>query len=292
MRNRSLKGKILRSYTVSTISITLVLFILGSIGYAMHSLFASARGVREGVVMIVELKDDLEQSHIDSLSVQISQSDVVRSVEFVSKQAKLEDEQFRRAYEVDVEAILGENPLADSFDVTLSAQAADSLSLAKFVEQTSALEGVDYISCPENLLERVHYVLDTMQFLLLAFGGAMLIISLVLLGNTLRLVIYSRREAINTMKLVGATRWFIIKPFLRRGALQGFVAAIVAILLFVGSLFALDYNMPQLGIMNQIESVAYVAAAMLVAGVVVVTLFTLFAVNRFVNMKSKDIYLY
>lgn len=292
MRNRSLKGKILRSYTVSTISITLVLFILGSIGYAMHSLFASARGVREGVVMIVELKDDLEQSHIDSLSVQISQSDVVRSVEFVSKQAKLEDEQFRRAYEVDVEAILGENPLADSFDVTLSAQAADSLSLAKFVEQTSALEGVDYISCPENLLERVHYVLDTMQFLLLAFGGAMLIISLVLLGNTLRLVIYSRREAINTMKLVGATRWFIIKPFLHRGALQGFVAALVAILLFVGSLFALDYNMPQLGIMNQIESVAYVAAAMLVAGVVVVTLFTLFAVNRFVNMKSKDIYLY
>lgn len=292
MRNRSLKGKILRSYTVSTISITLVLFILGSIGYAMHSLFASARGVREGVVMIVELKDDLEQSHIDSLSVQISQSDVVRSVEFVSKQAKLEDEQFRRAYEVDVEAILGENPLADSFDVTLSAQAADSLSLAKFVEQTSALEGVDYISCPENLLERVHYVLDTMQFLLLAFGGAMLIISLVLLGNTLRLVIYSRREAINTMKLVGATRWFIVKPFLRRGALQGFVAALVAILLFVGSLFALDYNMPQLGIMNQIESVAYVAAAMLVAGVVVVTLFTLFAVNRFVNMKSKDIYLY
>lgn len=292
MRNRSLKGKILRSYTVSTISITLVLFILGSIGYAMHSLFASAQGVREGVVMIVELKDDLEQSHIDSLSVQISQSDVVRSVEFVSKQAKLEDEQFRRAYEVDVEAILGENPLADSFDVTLSAQAADSLSLAKFVEQTSALEGVDYISCPENLLERVHYVLDTMQFLLLAFGGAMLIISLVLLGNTLRLVIYSRREAINTMKLVGATRWFIVKPFLRRGALQGFVAALVAILLFVGSLFALDYNMPQLGIMNQIESVAYVAAAMLVAGVVVVTLFTLFAVNRFVNMKSKDIYLY
>ena len=292
MRNRSLKGKILRSYTVSTISITLVLFILGSIGYAMHSLFASARGVREGVVMIVELKDDLEQSHIDSLSVQISQSDVVRSVEFVSKQTKLEDEQFRRAYEVDVEAILGENPLADSFDVTLSAQAADSLSLAKFVEQTSALEDVDYISCPENLLERVHYVLDTMQFLLLAFGGAMLIISLVLLGNTLRLVIYSRREAINTMKLVGATRWFIIKPFLRRGALQGFVAALVAILLFVGSLFALDYNMPQLGIMNQIESVAYVAAAMLVAGVVVVTLFTLFAVNRFVNMKSKDIYLY
>ncbi len=292
MRNRSLKGKILRSYTVSTISITLVLFILGSIGYAMHSLFASAQGVREGVVMIVELKDDLEQSHIDSLSVQISQSDVVRSVEFVSKQAKLEDEQFRRAYEVDVEAILGENPLADSFDVTLSAQAADSLSLAKFVEQTSALEGVDYISCPENLLERVHYVLDTMQFLLLAFGGAMLIISLVLLGNTLRLVIYSRREAINTMKLVGATRWFIVKPFLRRGALQGFVAALVAILLFVGSLFALDYNMPQLGIMNQIEGVAYVAAAMLVAGVVVVTLFTLFAVNRFVNMKSKDIYLY
>lgn len=292
MGKNSLKGKILRSYAVSTVSIAMVLFILGTIGYAMFSLFSSAQGVREGVVMLVELEDGLSESEIDSLSVRLSAEPVVSSVVFVSKQAKLEDEQFRRAYNVDVESILGENPLPDSFDVTLSAQAADSLALASFVAQTSAMKGVEYVSYPENLLEQVHYVLDTMQLLLMLFGVAMLIISLVLLGNTLRLTIYSRREAINTMKLVGATRWFIIKPFLRRSALQGFVAGIVAAAIFGGALVALDHNLPELGLMLQLQEIAVTATAMVVAGVVLTMLFTLFTVSRFVNMKSKDIYLY
>lgn len=292
MGRNSLKGKILRSYAVSTVSIAMVLFILGTIGYAMFSLFSSAQGVREGVVMLVELEDGLSESEIDSLSVRLSAEPVVSSVVFVSKQAKLEDEQFRRAYNVDVESILGENPLPDSFDVTLSAQAADSLALASFVAHTSAMKGVEYVSYPENLLEQVHYVLDTMQLLLMLFGVAMLIISLVLLGNTLRLTIYSRREAINTMKLVGATRWFIIKPFLRRSALQGFVAGIVAAAIFGGAIVALDHNLPELGLMLQSQEIVVTAIAMVVAGVVLTMLFTLFTVSRFVNMKSKDIYLY
>ncbi len=292
MGKNSLKGKILRSYAVSTVSIAMVLFILGTIGYAMFSLFSSARGVREGVVMLVELEDGLSQSEIDSLSVRLSAEPVVSSVAFVSKQAKLEDEQFRRAYNVDVESILGENPLLDSFDITLSAQAADSLALASFVAQTSAMKGIEYISYPENLLEQVHYVLDTMQLLLILFGVAMLIISLVLMGNTLRLTIYSRREAINTMKLVGATRWFIIKPFLRRSVLQGFVAGVVAAAIFGGSLVALDHNLPELGLMSQLQEILVTAATMVVSGVVLTMLFTLFTVDRFVKMKSKDIYLY
>ena len=142
------------------------------------------------------------------------------------------------------------------------------------------------------MLKQVHYVLDTMQLLLLLFGGAMGVIALVLLAATLRLAIFSRREAINTMKLVGATKWFILKPFLRRSALQGLVAGVAAALMFISALFALDYNMPQLGVLAAVDVVGYTAAAMVVVGITLATLFTLFAVNRFVNMKSKDIYLY
>ena len=292
MKNSTLKGKILRSYTVSTVSIAMVLFIMGTIGYAMYGLFRSARGVREGVVMLVELDDNLPQTHIDSLSATLAADGLVRDVEFVSKQSKLADEQFRRAFNVEVEALLNENPLPDSFDVTLSAAAADSVAMATFVERVKALEGVNYISYPENMLKQVHYVLDTMQLLLLLFGGAMGVIALVLLAATLRLAIFSRREAINTMKLVGATKWFILKPFLRRSALQGLVAGVVAALMFISALFALDYNMPQLGVLAAVDVVGYTAAAMVVVGITLATLFTLFAVNRFVNMKSKDIYLY
>ncbi|MBQ9137012.1 MAG: permease-like cell division protein FtsX [Alistipes sp.] len=292
MKNSSTSRKILRSYTVSTVSIALVLFILGSIGYAMHNIFRSAEGVREGVVMLVELKDGLSESERDSLSSAIAADSIVANIAFVSKEDKLADEQFRRAFDVDIKEVLGTNPLPDSFDVTLSAAAADSLALATFVDKTRAMAEVTNISYPQSTLEQVHSVLDTMQLLLILFGGAMVVISVVLLNNTLRLTIYSRREAINTMKLVGATRWFIIKPFLSRSALQGLVAGIFATLLFVGALFGLDHTLPQLALLEQVEIVAITTAAMVIAGVVVSVLFTLFAVNKFVNMRSNNIHLY
>lgn len=292
MKNSTKKLTILRSYTIATVSIALVLFILGSIGYAMTSIFRSAQGVREGVVMLVELKDGVSEAERDSLQSLIATNKIVAQIDFVSKESKLNDEQFRKAFDVDIKGMMGTNPLPDSFDVTLSALAADSLSLATFIEQVSAIEQVSHISYPQNMLEQVHSVLDTMQLLLLLFGGTMLIISIALLANTLRLAIYSHREVINTMKLVGATRWFIIKPFLLRSALQGLIAGVVAALLFVAALFGIDHTLPQLALLEQFELVAISTAAMVGAGVIVSMLFTLFAVNKFINMRSNKIHLY
>ena len=287
-----MKGKILRSYTVSTISIALVLFVLGGIGYTIYSLFSSAHTLREGVVMLVELKDSVTEEQRDSLQSQISSKSLVASVGFVSKEAKLEDKEFRRAFDVDIEGILGENPLPDSFDVTLTAKASDSAALMALVEQIKALDGIAHVSYPEELLSQVHSVLDTMQLLMLLFGGAMLIISLVLLNNTVRLTIISHREAIKTMKLVGATKWFITKPFIARSAVQGLIAGIVATLLFGGAMFGIDHTLPQLGIAAQIELLAIIAATMVVAGVVTAVVSTWITVAKFVNMKSNKIYLY
>ena len=292
MKNRPTKSKILRSYSVATISIALVLFLLGSISYAMISIFRSAQGVREGVVMLVEIDDDISVSERDSLSNTIAANKMVAKVEFVSKDQKLADPAFRHAFDVDVESLMGKNPLPDSFDVTLSAEAADSEALTAFVEQLTAMPEVAHISYPEDMVEQVHSVLDTMQFLLLLFGGAMLLISVVLLNNTIRLSIYSRREAINTMKLVGATKWFIIKPFLGRSALQGAIAGILATLLFALTLFCIDHTLPELGAIEQVELIAIIAAIMVASGVVVAVLFTLFTVNKFVNMRSNKIHMY
>ena len=291
MKSNSSKS-LLRSYIVSTISIALVLFVMGSIGYAMTSIFTSAKGVREGVVMLVELDNNLEEPARDSLQQVLAADSLVSSIKFVSKAEKMADPQFRRAFDVDIEALLGENPLPDSFDVTLSAYASDSTAMAAFTHRVAQHSGVSHISYPENLLKDVHTVLDTMQLLLLLFGGAMLVISIVLLNNTLRLTIFSRREAIKTMSLVGATKWFILKPFLLRSALQGGIAGLVAAALLFSALLGIDHTLPQLGIMAQIELVAIIAAIMVAVGVVIAMFFTIIAVNKFVNMRSNNIYMY
>ena len=273
-------------------SIALVLFLLGSISYAMVSIFRSARGVREGVVMLVELKDGLSVEQRDSLSNQIAQNSIVADIAFCSKEEKIADSEFRRAFDVNIEQVIGKNPLPDSFDITLSAEAADSVALATFVEQVSALKEVSYISYPESMLESVHSVLDTMQYLLILFGGAMLLVSIVLLNNTIRLAIFSRRYLINTLKLVGATKGYIMRPFLATAAKQGLWAGLVASLLFVGSLASLSGAMPEIIATAELIKIAIVVGTMILTGLVISLLFTTFAVGKFVNMKSNKIYLY
>ena len=285
-------GKMMRSYTISTVSMALVLFVLGTLGYIITSLLSTSQQARERVVMIVELQDGLSEAERDSLKMRISANDLVAAVDFVSKDEKLADEDFRRAFEVDVKELLADNPLPDSFDVALSAAAADAQAMKGFVTQLKQMEGVSYVSYPEKLLEQVHSVLDIMQLLVFAFGGVMLLISFVLLNNTVRLAIFSHREAIKTMKLVGATKWFIIKPFLGRGALQGFVAGVIAVVLFAGVLFGFDYLLPNFDFMSQIEQISIIAASMVVVGVVVVSLLTFVTVNKCVNMRSNKLYLY
>ena len=112
------------------------------------------------------------------------------------------------------------------------------------------------------------------------------------MNNTVRLAVYSQRELINTLKAVGATKWFIIRPFVGRSALQGFLAGIIASLLLGGALYALDYVVPGLGAFPRWEEAGFFAATIVALGVIVAVICTLPVVNRFVNMKSNKIYLY
>lgn len=291
-QRKTMRGRILRSTAVSTISIALVMLVLGGIGYIMANLWQQAEAARSSVTMIVELGDGVTVERADTLAATISQRSMVRTVRYVSKEEKMADEEFRRVFDVEVEELLGENPLPNSLDVVLSASSDDKAALQAFIEECSALEGVTHVSYPERVLDEIHSVMGTMQVLMLIFGGAMLLISLVLLRNTVRLNIFSRRETIDTMKAVGATKWFIMRPFLGRAALQGVLAGLLASLMLGGSLYAIDRNVAELGILSQWELLGIISAAIVVSAVVVVVLFTLFAVNTFVNMSSNKIHLY
>lgn len=269
-----------------------MLFLVGVVGYLLANILSTTTKMREGVTMIVELKDGLSEAQRDTVAVRLAESDMVASLKFVSKQEKVEDEEFKRIFAVDFTEALGENPLPDSFDVQLSAASSDKSMLDAFVEEASKIEGVAYISYPEMLVGTMHSAIDTMQLIVLLFGGALLLVSLLLVGNTVRLAIFSERELINVLKAVGATRWFIVKPFLAKSLVQGLVAGCVATLLFALSLYGVDSTLPDLGIASQLELIALIAGAMVVSGVVVAMVATLSVVNKFVNMKSNRIQLY
>ena len=286
------RGRSIRfSYATTIISMTFVLFLLGAIGFVMANIFTTTKHFRESVTMIVELNDGLTEEDCTLIADRIIGNKLVKSIKFVSKEEKVEDEEFKRTFDVDIKGILGENPLSDSFDVTLSEFSADKALLDEFTEEVRAIEGVSFVSYPERLVEEMHSTLDILQLVLALFGVVLLVVSFILLNNIIRLAVYAQREMINTLKAVGATKWFIMRPFILKSALQGLLAGIFATLLLVAALYGLDKVASDAGLLMEVKWVAHLAVGVVSMGIIVAVLCTIAVVNRFVNMKSNKIHI-
>lgn len=290
--DKRLKRKVRNSYIVSTVSITLVLFLLGSVGYLMVAAMKIADTLQQSVSVSVELGNDLSAEQRQEVETRLSEEEMVATITFVGKQEKLDDQEFRKMFGSSFEEILDENPLLDSYELTLTSASADKELLDSFIDAVGRIDGVERVSYPTMMVERLHTTVGKIRLVLLLFGGALLFVSLILLNNTIRLAIFSKRYLINTMKLVGATKWFIMKPFLRNSITQGILSGIAASLLFAVAVFGLNEAVPELTTLAEIGKIALIIGAMIAGGVIISGIFTLLALNKFVNMKSNKIYLY
>ena len=291
MRNdKRLKRKVRRSYIVSTISISLVIFLMGTVGYMLTAAITTAHTLRSSITLSAELDNSIGEERRTQIEQQIGSFEGVESVTYSPKESKIEDEEFRKMFATEIESILEENPLRNSFEVAIGTR--DKAATDALVDKLSAIEGVVYVAYPASTIEQLHSTITKITIILAAFGGALLIISLILLNNTIRLAIFSRRYLINTLKLVGATKGYIMRPFLATAAKQGLWAGLVASLLFVGSLASLSGAMPEIIATAELIKIAVVVGTMILTGLVISLLFTTFAVGKFVNMKSNKIYLY
>ena len=290
--DRRLKRRVRNSYIVSTLSMALVLFLLGSVGYLLTAAMEAASALQESVTVMVELRGDAGEELRETVRSQIEAEPLVRAVTFSSREEKAEDAEFRRMFGQEFEEVLGENPLRDSFEVQLTAKSGEKEAVEEFIRRTERTEGVERVSYPAQMAERLHATVGKIRFVLLLFGGALLIISLILLHNTIRLAIYSKRYLINTLKLVGATKWYIMRPFLGSSLAQGLWAGLFAALLFGGAVYGLNEAVPELTSLAEVRKIGIIAGGMVLCGEVLSLLFTAAAVNRFVNMKTNRIYLY
>ncbi len=288
--DKRLKRKVRRSYIVSTVSISLVLFLLGSVGYMLAAAMNATRALRDGVTLSIELDNSVDEARRAELADELAAIEGVTRIEYIDRQEKIDDADFRRMFAAEIDEILDDNPLRSSFEVAV--EAADRTATDALVDRFSAMRGVVYVAYPAAMIERLHATISKITIVLAAFGGALLVISLILLNNTIRLAIFSRRYLINTLKLVGATKGYIMRPFLATAAKQGIWAGVVAGLLFGASAAALSGAMPEIVSTSELVKIGATAGAMILCGLIISLLFTAFAVNKFVNMKSNKIFLY
>ena len=169
--DKRLRRKVRNSYIVSTVSIALVLFLLGSVGYLMTAALRVARTLQESVTVTVELADGVDSLRRGEIERRLRGDEMVRDIEFVSKQTKIGDAEFRHMFENEIEEVLGENPLNDSFEVHLSAESADSVRLDAFMAKAGGMRGVERATCPLPMIRRMHATVNKIRLVLLLFGG-------------------------------------------------------------------------------------------------------------------------
>ena len=288
--DKRLRRKVRRSYIVSTISISMVLFMLGSVGYMLTAALTTAYSLRHSITLSAELDNSVTEQQLNVIEQEISSIEGVEHVEYLSKESKIEDVEFRHMFATEIENILEDNPLRNSFEVAVATN--DRASTDALVDKLSGIGGVVYVAYPASTIEQLHSSLRKITIVLIVFGGALFVISIILLNNTIRLAIFSRRYLINTLKLVGATKSYIKRPFLATAAKQGVWAGIIASLLFLAAIAGLSSTIPELIATTELIKIGIVVGAMIISGLVISLIFTSFAVGKFVNMKSNKIYLY
>ena len=142
----------------------------------------------------------------------------------------------------------------------------------------------------KQLITLVNDNIRKVSFWILVISGVFAIISFLLINSSLRLAIYANRFIIKTMQMVGATKAFIRKPFVKRSVILGIIGSVLAVLVLLGVLFYIHINFPALDIFRDIELTIAVLFGVLVLGVVITWISTYFATQRFLNLRTDDLY--
>ncbi len=287
--DKRLKRKVRNSYFISTVSIAMVLFLLGSVTYLILNALDVTNRLKESVTIHVMLDDGLDDEQTAELRKKIESKEVVRKVTYIDKEKAAED--FIAETGSDFRSFIDFNPLPNSFEVGLNARSSEKELVRQFDKEVSAMSGVSEVVYQKSVVEQIGTNLNKFNLVLLLFGAALLVISLILLNNTIRMTIMAKRQIINTMKLVGATGGFIMRPFLGSAALHGVYAGVIATLMFAAMIAGLQEGVPEISLMTGNVLLVSIAGAMIVGGILISLLFTIFAVNKSVKQPSSKAFL-
>ena len=275
-------------YFTTTISVALVLFLVGLECLVLLSAHELMRHVKENVVLSIVLKDDNTTDEIDRTKRLLNAAPYVLEHRFISRDEALQEHVANLGE--DPTAFLGYNPLTDAFEVRLQAAYAHSDSIAQIEKGLLNMPYVEKVIYQKDVVKVLDNNLNEIALILLAVALALLIIALVLISNTIQLLVYSKRFLINTMRLVGATPWVIKWPLLRRNIRMGFEAGLLALLMLAATYY---YCQTRLGIMLFPliwQNVTFIAATVLIIRMVITFMASWIATNRYIRMKTSKMY--
>lgn len=269
-------------------SMSLVLFLIGMVSMLLFVARDMSDQIKENINLSLVLKDDISASGVKRIEQYLKNSDFTKSIEYISKEDALK-EHIESMGENPAD-FLGYNPLSASYEVKLQSDYANVDSVAKIEQKLKVFKDIDRVSYQKDMVNMINDNIARISLILLGIATMLLLISIALINNTIRVSIYANRFLINTMKLVGATPWFIRMPYIKQGMLNGFFASILSLVL-LGALMAYVLRETGIDLMElKTSTLISVSAIVLVVGVSLTAFSSYLAVGRYLRMQTNDMY--
>ena len=276
------------SYFISAVSVSLVLCLIGMECVLLLSAGALVTRMRENITLTAVLSSDADSARCARLEAILSNSNQCSSYTYISAQQALEEH--IRSLGEDPTAFLGYNPLSASYEIHPTDAYSSPDSLAVIAAKLEALPYVTEVIYPRDLADLMSRNVQDFSLILLGIALALLLVSMVLIVNTIRLQIYSKRFLINTMTLVGATSWVTRRPFVRKNMWIGFIAGIVALAILSGIVYYAEDLLDIMLFPLTWQNITFVSAVVMGCGLMITLFASLIATGRYIRMDNNSLY--
>lgn len=282
------KRRLISSYFSVVLSIALVLFLLGVLGLLVLNTKKLADHFKEKITISVFLKDTAKPVEVNQLQKSLAMADYTKSAIFVSKEDAIEI--VREDIGDNPMELLGYNPLKNSFDINLNANFVSSEQIREIAESLKQKSYVDSVVYEELTITLLTENVERLSLWILLASAVFTIIAVLLINGSIRLSIYSKRFIIKTMQMVGATKSFIRRPFIVNNVKLGFFGGLIALLALGTVLYYLNKTFPELGIFEDPVLLVGLFLGILFLGILISYISTFFATQRFLNLRTNDLY--
>lgn len=276
------------SYLYSIIGVALVLFLLGTLGLVVIHANKLSEFFKESIEIQVILRDNVREDQVVALRDSIAHKPFVKTIEYVSKD--MAAERFKKDFGEDFITLLNYNPLYASINIKANAPYVNPDSLNVIEASLTQQNIVREVSYQRGLVSKLNENVRKIGFVILGICVLLALVVIVLIDNTIRLAMFSNRFLIKTMQMVGATRWFIAKPFDIRSIINGALSAILAIAGLAGILYLADQFLPELSTMRDYFMISVLFIGMIIIGIFISLVSTHRSVMKYLRLKLDDLY--
>lgn len=286
---KSLVRKSRRSSRLSTIvSITLVLFLLGTLSVLLLHANKLSNYLKENIEISLVLQPDADSLAVNELYQRVASANYVKEVTLISKEQAAEE--LKKELGEDFVTFLGYNPLYASLNVHLRSDFADAATIESFISSVKSNPAVKEVQYQASLVESLNRNVKTISWILVGFSILLTLVAVALINNTIRISLYSKRLLIKSMLLVGATKGFVRKPFLINSIVNGVIGAVASIGLLTALFYFGEQKIPELSLIRDMRLMGIVAGLLVFLGIFLSMICTLFAVNKYLRYRTEDLY--